>query len=563
MRWIIQVIAASCALLFCADASADPPERIDYTLTPILENGALVAVQYDLRFRGDADGESTLRLPDSWGGQNELWSGVDRLEAVSGATMRDGDSATQRVLTHRPNARIHVRYRVIQDWEGAPRAEIGNIYRPAIQPGYFHFIGDASLVTPGEPDNEAPVRLRVQNLPRGWAFASDLEHDGLKLKDVWSSVTVGGDFRVLRDPETGVRLAIRGQWSFSDADFLHQAAAIIGGHRAFWGDRASPYLVTVLQLAGPENWISVGGTGLSDGFAFFATPNGSTTTITRTLAHESLHTWVPAQIGGMPESESADYWLSEGFTDFYTSRMLVREGVWTPQQYAVDLNAMLRAYAQSPVRAEPNARIVADFWNSQDVQKLPYQRGRLLALLWDGRLRANGHSLDEVVRDMRTRARVADGPISAVGIFSDAASAVSLDVGAELTSNIEAGAPIVLPEDLLAPCGRITSREVPVFHRGFDIEATQANNNIIAGVDPTLPAYAAGVRNGMTLIRRDGGEIGDSEQEIAYVMRDGDAERTFRYMPRGHGSFTLQELRLDDSLEGERLAQCVRVLGGV
>jgi predicted metalloprotease with PDZ domain len=242
--------------------------------------------------------------------------------------------------------------------------------------------------------------------------------------------------------------------------------------------------------------------------------------------------------------------------------MLVREGVWTPQQYAADLNIMLRDYAQSSVRTEPNTRVVADFWNNQEVQKLPYQRGRMLALVWDGRLRANGHSFDEVVRAMRARARAATEPLTAAGIFLEAASAAGLDPSAELASNIEAGAPIALPADLLAPCGRIGTREVPNFHRGFDIEATQANNNIIAGVDRTLPAYAAGVRDGMTLIRREAGEIGDSEQEIAYVMRDGETERTFRYMPRGRGSFTLQQLEIDANLEGERLAQCVRVLGG-
>ncbi len=562
MRPIIQAIAAGCVALFCAGASADPPERIEYTLTPILENGALTAVQYDLRFRGEADGESTLRLPESWGGQNELWKGIGNLEAVSGATMRDGETPNQRVLSYRPNARIHVRYRVIQDWEGAPRAELGNSYRPVIQPGYFHLIGEASMVTPGEADGDSPVRFRVRNLPRGWAFASDLEHDGLKLIDVWSSVTIGGDFRVLRDPTTNVRLAIRGQWTFTDADFMREASTIIGGHRTFWSDPASPYLVTVLQLTGPEGWISVGGTGLNDAFAFFATPNGEAATITRTLAHESLHTWVPAQIGGMPQAEAADYWLSEGFTDFYTGRMLVREGVWTPQEFTADLNDMLRAYAQSSVRTEPNTRIVADFWNNQEVQKLPYQRGRMLAMIWDDRLRANGGSFDQVVRDMRARARTAEAPTTAANLFSASAVHAGLDPSAELTSNVEAGAPIVLPDDLLAPCGRITTRSVPVFHRGFDIEATQANNNIIAGVDPTLPAYAVGVRNGMTLVRRDGGEIGDSEQEIAYVVRDGETERTFRYMPRGHGSFTLQELQLDDNLQGERLAQCVRVLGG-
>ena len=87
-------------------------------------------------------------------------------------------------------------------------------------------------------------------------------------------------------------------------------------------------------------------------------------------------------------------------------------------------------------------------------------------------------------------------------------------------------------------------------------------NNIIAGVDPGLPAYAAGLRDGMVLIRRDGGEIGNAEIEIAYVVRDGDTERTFRYMPRGRGTFTTQRLELVQNLEGEHLAQCLSAIAG-
>jgi predicted metalloprotease with PDZ domain len=195
------------------------------------------------------------------------------------------------------------------------------------------------------------------------------------------------------------------------------------------------------------------------------------------------------------------------------------------------------------------------------MHQLPYQRWRLLAMVWDGRLRASGHDFDDLIREMRARAQLANHP-DAASIFPAAAAVLGLDPSAELSANVEAGAFVLLPEDLLAPCGRITTREVANFHRGFDIEATQANNNIVAGVDPTSPAYAAGVRDGMTLIRRDAGEIGDSEQEIAYVMRDGEAERTFRYMPRGHGRFTLQRLVLNEDLNGDRLTQCVRVLGG-
>lgn len=560
MRPFLSMLAAACAVLFCASAAAPP--RIDYTLTPILDAGALSAVQIDLSFRGEADGESDLRLPDSWGGQDDLWRSIQGLEVVSGATMRDGEGPTQRVLTHRPNARIHVRYRVIQDWEGAPRAELGNTYRATIQPTYFHLIGNAVLVTPGGGSLESRVRLRVRDLPRGWTFASDLEHEGLTLEQVWSSVIVGGDFRILRDPASNVEIAIRGEWSFTDQQLLTQAAGIISAHRGFWNDPASPYLVTVLQLTGPEGALSVGGTGLDDAFAFFATPNAPENIIVRTLAHESFHTWISPQVGGLPQDDQAlQYWLSEGFTDFYTARMLVRGGLWTPQQYADDLNEALNAYAQSPVRTAPNVVILADFWNSRDVQRMPYMRGRFLAMMWDARLRqARGPSFDDLVHDMRRRAW--HGAEYAVEVFKASAEASGLNLGTDIETYVDGGAAILLPEDLLAPCGRIVTRDAPVFHRGFDIQATQANNNIIAGVDPTLPAYAAGLRNGMVLLRREAGEIGNSELEIAYVVRDGETERTFRYMPRGHGTFATQRLELAQDLDGERLAQCRAVMAG-
>jgi len=66
----------------------------------------------------------------------------------------------------------------------------------------------------------------------------------------------------------------------------------------------------------------------------------------------------------------------------------------------------------------------------------------------------------------------------------------------------------------------------------------------------------------MILVRRDHGVIGDAEQEIAYVVRDGATERTVAYMPRGGGAYTMQRLVLDEHLEGDQLARCRAVLAG-
>lgn len=559
MKHILKAMAVAAAFVLTSAQAPSPTQRVEYTLTPVLTDGAMRAVQVDLRFRGQYDGETALRLPDRWASQNELWRGVQDLEVVSGATIRDGDGPAQRLLTHRRAARVHVRYRIVQDHEGPPTAGQANPYRPIVQPSYFHLIGGASLIVP-ETNGADAVRLRAVT-PRGWTFASDLEHRGVRLADLNSSIMVAGDFRVLT--EGSVRVAIRGEWSFQDEALMRETAEIIAGQRRFWNDAPEPYLVTVLNLVPPqEGWRSLGGTGLDDAFAFFATPNAEAAGITRTLAHEAMHTWIPGRIGGMPrENEALNYWLSEGFTDFYTGRILVREGVWTPQHFAADLNEILDAYARSPERTAPNERIGADFWNSRDVQRLPYQRGNLLAWHWDARLRAVGRDMDDAVLAMRARALEGETRTAAIE-FAEVMSSLGVDISADLATYVEQGAAVLLPQDAFGVCGVVSTRETPAFHRGFDINATQANNNIISGVDPALPAYAAGLRDGMVLVRRDGGEIGNAELEIGYVVRVGDAERTIRYMPRGRGSFTVQRLELAPDLAGERLSQCAALIGG-
>ncbi len=557
MKWMTLALAIGCA----QTAFAAP---VEYVLTPLLDAGALQSVQIDLRFNGDADGESLLHLPDSWGGQEKLWLDIEGLEVVSGARLSDGKDAASRRLRHAPNARVHLRYRVLQNWrQGGPSATDGNPYRPIIQPTYFHLIGNAAFAVP-EIEPNTPARLAIKDLPPGWKFASDLSHPGLILADVKSSISVGGDYRILSDRESGLRVAIRGEWQFGDAEFLARVAEIAKSHRDFWGDDHAPFLVTMTYLSAPEpGWTSLGGTGLDDAFAFFATPNASVQMISRLLAHEGLHSWIPLRLGGMPEKdEAADYWLSEGFTDFYAPRLLVSEGAWDVQAFADDLNEMLRAYAISTAREYPNARVLTDFWKDPSTQKLPYQRGRLLAAIWDARLRARGdHDFDDVIHTMRKRA-AAGSPLKSAALFRETAREFGLDVTDDLRQFIELGKPISLPPNVFAPCGEVATRQVPNFHRGFDIDATTAKDNVISGTDPASPAYAAGMRDGMKLVRRVGGEIGNAEIEIDYLVVDAGVERNIRYLPRAKGEYPLQALQITPDLAAGAAKECLRVLGG-
>jgi predicted metalloprotease with PDZ domain len=560
-------IAASSA------AIAKAPE-VQYTLEPIFAGGVLTGVGVTVEFRGEQDGETIFELPDDWGGQSKLYGALTGL-AFKGAAARDGDAPHKKILKHKPRARVTASYVLKQERKGEPDASVDDNYRPYIQPGYLHLIGWASFAHPAYDLRNVSAALRIKGLPAGWSFASDTEHRSGKragtLHAMLESVTVAGDFHVMAPKNgkaPGLRVAIRGdKWKFDRQAFADRVAAVLSEERAFWGDPDEPYLVTLLPLSSPDaGWSSIGGTGLSDAFAMFSTEEARDTGLTYVLAHEAMHTWIPRRLGKLGEPEARDYWLSEGFTDFYTYRVLARSGLWSPHDFAEMFNEMLVKYSLSPERAKPNQRIADAYWTDPLVQKLPYQRGMVFALLLEQQiLKSSGgkKDFDDVVLAMRRKFGDGETPIAAEASFRETARALGLDADALLERHIFQGEPILLPADTFAACGGVTATKSPPFDRGFDFEKTMANGGVIVGVKPKHPAYAAGLRDGMTIIRREGGAPDDPTKEFVYRVKDRGVERVIRYMPHGEGLFDIQSLSLRDGLEGDALKACANALGGV
>jgi predicted metalloprotease with PDZ domain len=562
MRLTIGFILAAA---FAGSALAD--DTVRYTLTPVMAKGKLEALAIEIRFTGEADGETGLNLPDSWGGKTELYQGIRDL-TVDGAASITAPAPAKRIVRHKPGADLIVRYRVVQYWPGVPSVTGDNEYRPIVQPGYFHVLGNAVIVEP-DGDGSRPATFAVKGLPRGWAFASDLDHAAMGRKlfvgDVIESVSVGGDFRILkRGP---LRVAIRGKWSFSDDAFVGQLGPIIASHHRFWGDGDEPFLVTVIPLASSPGQQSLGGTGRSDAFAFFATDGASDVTLNRILAHEHLHTWIPRRIGAMPDGpeQARDYWLSEGFTDFYTGRLLVRDGIWSIEQFAGELNEMLAAYASSSARTLPNTEIISGFWKNPDLGKLPYQRGQLLATKWDHDVRTlakGARDLDDVVLAMKRRVAAVDGkPPLASALFAEEMMRAGVDVAADMLRFVEKGEAVLLAADVFTPCGTVATLDLAEFDRGFDPEQTAANGDKITGLREDSPGYRAGLRNGMQLLKRESGKTGDSRVALSYRVLDNGVERVITYQPEGKMRITLQQFTLKAMTEAERKL-CVARLGG-
>jgi predicted metalloprotease with PDZ domain len=333
--------------------------------------------------------------------------------------------------------------------------------------------------------------------------------------------------------------------------------------------------VTVLDLPsqGP-NSTSVGGTGRSDAFAFFATTNARPGTLDQVMSHEMMHTWVPRRIGTMPsDNEALNYWLSEGFTDFVSWRSLVRGGLWTPQQFAAAFNEQVKAHDVLPERAAPNSAIGTGFWTSGNLQRLPYMRGMLFAHWLDLQVRQATQgkaSMDDVL--LRMQALASESARKVTGDQKPATAAqnlraalrevAGLDATQGIEQHIEQGLPIALPGNIFAPCGELSTVSRPAFDRGFDVQATTQNSNIVAGTRVGSPAHRAGLRDGMRIIRRSGGEIGNSAVPLAYELQDGAHVRSLSWLPAGEGMDEFRELRIAPNLNDTQRAQCVMRLGG-
>jgi len=572
IRKLLIAAAALCLL------GAKAPPSVDYRLGISAQGDAPPLAEVEIRFQGDADGETVLQLPDSFGHGKDLWRYISDIQ-VRGADVTAPDAA-HRVLRHRPNARLTVRYRVQTAYpEGDPPGAEQNPYRgPILRPTWFALLGDMAFATPEGRDRQA-ARFRWGRLPKGWRAVSDLEHGALgrpmTVADVAESISVGGPameiveipsvprLRIVRPPGTD-------HFPAALADEITKAVA---AQRAFWNDPNQPYLVAMIPLTPkPGGGRSAGGTGRGDGFTLYATPGGRADELGWIIAHEHIHTWIPALVGHMPpgDREPEAYWLSEGFTDFFAIRAMVRGGLMSLDDAVIRLDEILTAYDRSPARTAPVARIVADFWKDGEVQMLPYRRGLLLALKWDEEIRrktGGKADLDDVILRMRDHYRQfapGQGPDVVTGLVSAAWVVAQIDLRPDIARYATGGAVVPLPETLFDKCLDAMVTVSPGFDSGFDHEASFAGK-VVKGVRRRGPAWNSGLRDGMRL-ESWSFTPGDMTREVELTVRQARRNarpRTIRYWPYGDNDVESRKIQITPDLTREQLAACGRKLGGL
>lgn len=547
-------VAALFGLFAChaprADAAREPAELVyEFERVP-------AGVRVSASARGAA-GDTEWTLPADWAGNDtpDQDLGTVSAEDGRGRPLSLGHPAPNVWVVHCERDGLQsVRYTLARNEHLSSTVHTDH-YRPIVTPELFHVLGGRALLVPSSlpRDRDVRVRLHWRGFDRpGEAVAtsfgcgkSELDFFA-RVDDLQHAVYVAGELVLERREVHGepVYVAVHGtRWPTSAAAFADVAARIVESERAFFDDWEYPHYLISLVEAGPDarGSQSIGGTGLHDSFAMFVSPgtqlaptgpdDAGAKRVLHVLAHEMFHHWCGGVI--TPEApEELSYWFTEGFTDYFTRRLLHRAGLYRPEDFAEHVNEKLAGYYGSTVREAPAERIRQDFWNDPAVSSLPYQRGDALAIELDWAIRrASGgeRTIDDWIRGEFRVARERARPFTRDELFASIAAAAGSETAELVRAVAEGGKLLPARTDWFAPCMTHVTAQSGVFDLGFDFDATRVAN-VVSGLRAGSAAERAGLREGDRL----GGwtvSFGDASRPVKLTVLDGANPRELEFLP--------------------------------
>lgn len=522
-------------------------------------------LQVEMAFDAGGRSSTTLRLPGGWADVTETAAGrISPPTAAAGPRLLPvPGAATLRQVLHGPGERVRLQWRLVPATDGTQPSGV------RLSAQWLAFSGQGVLPMPVETDERAPPNacIALAGLAPGGRWVSS--HGAADTPQAWLRVGAGAAPLAVRVQQTllaggalqthraladgsPLTVALPGDpWHF-DAEALHRAAAqAIAAQRRYWGigpagtngDGALPWLLLLM----PADAGQTGGTAWQRALALQAPPDlalpgaGFDLLMTQGLARA----WVAERFGPLAHAGRGDEgqraWFGEGIADYLTHRALLRQGLWTPNDYAAALN---RKIATALRTAGPEAA------PTTDPLALAALQGEWLALRWHAALLAAGRpGLEAHLQRLLVPAAQArrEGPISAPLATHRLLAALRPALGdaalADLKRHVEQGEPVDFGPTALGPCfvGRLQA--VGRWQLGFD--PASLATGVLQGVQPGSTAEAAGLRDGL-LLRGHAWAPGDATQAVWLRLQEGSAPPVdVSYLPAGA---PLRELPRFDSL---------------
>lgn len=519
-------------------AAGHAAEHLDYRLR-WLPHTAPARLEAELRWRGGADGQTVLLLPDEWAAASGYADDLHHLR-VRGATIGPGATPHERVLHHRPGAPLRLSWH-IEPREPSPTGPKA-LYRNHVTSSYFHVFGHGVWIVPkalASDDARLDWSVRVEAPARETLVTSHgtsrdgrivAARRGVPFETLRHTLMAGGDFRLVtgRAGDQLYAVALRGTRPFDAQALASRVQAIVAAQRSHWqtapaGDRIAVTLIPNGLARG-----SLGGTLVEGAFAMAASDDLQLDRFTQLIAHEHMHRWVPAAFGALQRDEALDYWFSEGFTDHLTHRTLVAAGLWSLEDYAQAMNRRSAEWLVSAARDADNARVAAGFFGDAELQRLPYLRGEWLALRWHAALDPARGGLDALLRRL-AQAGTDPAALAVDRLLAALDAPLQGAARADLDRYVTRGTMVDFDAQHLGPCFDSHPEPLQIFEAGADRAGLLERKRIEQLVAGSALARA-GALEGDRVLALD--LLRDPEREASMSIERSDGSRhTLRWRP--------------------------------
>lgn len=535
-KFLIVLLLSAFSLVYCQSQKAQNSNvnnELKYDLEIDSVNNEIKVV---MQFAATDSIHTIIKLPGEFGSEKDLYKAVKDIRVISpeGVSVDSVAPGVVAIGPLAPNSPVELSYTIKQDWDG-PMIYPKN-YRAVINQSYIHLTGYALFSIP-EYLEKSDINVAVNwiNIPENWKIANSFTAgetsfaQKLDARDFLNTLHIAGDFEILKSKVKGkpVFLAVRGNnWKFKNEELLSQLEQTLTMARDFWKDHTEPYyLVSLIPFEGQG---SFNGSALHQSFLLGATPEfDNDNMLNYLLMHEYLHRWIGQEV--VVQAEDQEHaWFSEGFTDFYTYKLLHEGGLMTFEDYLNNINTLIGEYYKSKIKNMPIDSLGDNYWKSADYQKIPYHKGLTIALWLDNKLRArSGKSLDRLMLNLIELNKTGED-ITFDKFVDETNKMLGQDISKELRAWILDGETVPVEENSIKGA-KGSMKELDLFEAGFDMDKS-FKEKMVYGVVEESAAWTSGLRDGQQL-KTWSLYYGKTNYPILLQLSDNGVAKSIQYYP--------------------------------
>lgn len=530
----IQLLMFCFLALFLVNAFCAP--SLSYTIKKLPLN----RLQVTLTFIGSKTGKTAILLPNEWGEKKQLYQRIDKL-AVSqkNVTLQNTIDPAKKIILHHPEQLVTLQYELKQRFLGKTK-KTDEAFEPNIKKDLFFFIGSQGLIIPNLNKDIALKVVFKWHIPNDWKIANSygMNHKNQitysTIRELNDALFIAGHIQLkeIKYKNTHFWTATIGTFSTLDLkNYFQICAKLIDFQQNFWNDPNRYHLLAFISLN--SNQESFRGAGLYRSFMLALPQNATLQTefgLSWLAAHELFHAWNRPDLFLITPShqESSIYWLSEGITDYYAFESLLKTNIYSFEEYIDAYNNVLREYYTSPVRNYTNQEIEQYFWINDDVNKLPYQRGNILAHQWNAKIIQQSHgqySLDNFIRAIQPTHPKEQYSLNTIEAISK--KYLSMGIKKDINRYIDDGELITPDPNSFGSRAKLIFKKEKIHANVFPIKF-DPKTHLVTFILKNSQAEKSGLKIGDKIISFDYMN-NEATYPVTIIVDDGKLQKTIRY----------------------------------